>query len=407
VKGIERCKRALAELPETNVEDRARIFAVLGNLFAQQGNVKEAEAALLRCRLLARELGSWPIQLVDMNTSALCLLACGELLEAETLLQRVLATGDEWHDLPVVYAHLLLAKVYLDQHRHELAEQLLERALELADRLSARVHVIRAHRMQAELAWARHDAKTALSELELSIAAGNMEGFGIEVGYSRTMLALIWIRQGNPNLARGWAAELDLNLDRPPEFGRVAEYLVALELLAHDGQTGRALAALDLSIAEAQSNGHRHNVLNMLLLKSMLLTSQGKTKDSSSALGTAIEIGAGSGYVRPFLDFNVREDQLQALSVSSKHARYIRHLLEQMRSDRQRGDSPEARASPLSKRQTEIMQLVAAGYSNRDIADQLFISEQTVKKHLSTTFMRLEVSSRTQAIDACRRMNVL
>ena len=112
--------------------------------------------------------------------------------------------------------------------------------------------------------------------------------------------------------------------------------------------------------------------------------------------------------MRPFLAFgNELEDQLHELSLTSRHARYIRHLLEQMRSDRQRGASSEALANPLSKRQTEIMQLVAAGYSNRDIADQLFISEQTVKKHLSTAFNRLEVSSRTQAIDACRRLNIL
>ena len=78
-----------------------------------------------------------------------------------------------------------------------------------------------------------------------------------------------------------------------------------------------------------------------------------------------------------------------------------------MRLDRQHSQSTEDGPNPLSKRQMEIMRLVASGYSNRDIADQLFISEQTVKKHLVTVFLRLEVSSRTQAIEACRRLNIL
>ena len=145
----------------------------------------------------------------------------------------------------------------------------------------------------------------------------------------------------------------------------------------------------------------------MLLLKSVLLTSQGKVNESSAALSSA-KIGVVSRYVRPFLAFGDElENQLSELSLTSRHARYIRHLLDQVRNDRQGGPLSKNLKNPLSKRQMETMQLVAAGYSNLDIADQLFISEQTVKKHLSTTFMRLEVSSRTQAIDACRRLNIL
>ena len=67
-----------------------------------------------------------------------------------------------------------------------------------------------------------------------------------QVRHARAQLARIWIRQGKHNLALSWAAELDLNLDQPPDIARVDEYLVALELLAHDGQISRALASLDL-----------------------------------------------------------------------------------------------------------------------------------------------------------------
>jgi LuxR family maltose regulon positive regulatory protein len=407
-RGIERCRQSLALLPEELVDDRARLFGVLGYLLSQQGELMEAEAALLRCRLLAREVGNLSLQLIEMNGSGLYLYHHGELSEAETLFQRVIATGDEWHDLPVVYAHLLLGDLYLEQYRLDLAEQSLERALELADRLSVRLHPIRIHHLLGEIAWARHDSETALAEIERSIAVAGPDGFGIEARHTRAQLARIWMMQGKHNLARTWANELDLNFDQPPELAYANEYLVALEFHARDGRAGRALVSLDLAIAHAREKGFRHHLLSMLILKSVLLTSQGKAKESTAALSSAIDIGAGSRYVRPFIAFgNELEDHLQELSFTSTHARYIRHLLEQIRSDRQRGAPSAELENPLSKRQTEIMQLVAAGYSNRDIADQLFISEQTVKKHLSTTFIRLEVSSRTQAIDACRRLDIL
>jgi DNA-binding NarL/FixJ family response regulator len=46
----------------------------------------------------------------------------------------------------------------------------------------------------------------------------------------------------------------------------------------------------------------------------------------------------------------------------------------------------------------ELLRLVASGHSNADIAQQLFLSENTVRKHLENIYERLSVSSRTAAV---------
>ncbi len=51
----------------------------------------------------------------------------------------------------------------------------------------------------------------------------------------------------------------------------------------------------------------------------------------------------------------------------------------------------------LSKREMEVLKILAQGLSNQEIADQLFISLKTVKTHVSNIFNKLEVSDRTQA----------
>lgn len=51
----------------------------------------------------------------------------------------------------------------------------------------------------------------------------------------------------------------------------------------------------------------------------------------------------------------------------------------------------------LSKREMEVLKILAQGLSNQDIADQLFISLKTVKTHVSNIFNKLEVNDRTQA----------
>ncbi|MEU4777345.1 response regulator transcription factor [Micromonospora sp. NPDC023633] len=57
-----------------------------------------------------------------------------------------------------------------------------------------------------------------------------------------------------------------------------------------------------------------------------------------------------------------------------------------------------AAPGPLTSREVEIMRLVAAGMSNRRISMQLFITEATVKRHLTNVYAKLDVTSRVQAI---------
>ena len=61
----------------------------------------------------------------------------------------------------------------------------------------------------------------------------------------------------------------------------------------------------------------------------------------------------------------------------------------------------------LSSREIEVLELVAAGRSNSEVAEQLFVSETTVKSHLAHIFSKLDVSSRTAAVSEARRKGIL
>jgi len=52
----------------------------------------------------------------------------------------------------------------------------------------------------------------------------------------------------------------------------------------------------------------------------------------------------------------------------------------------------------ISKRELEVLVLIAEGFSNRQISEKLFVSESTIKKHASSIFAKLDVSRRTEAI---------
>ena len=104
---------------------------------------------------------------------------------------------------------------------------------------------------------------------------------------------------------------------------------------------------------------------------------------ASGAISKAIQPAALSTLVRETLDGHV-------IHVGSRPAV----------SSRNRGLRARAVAaedSPLTARELEVLQLVAAGSTNGEIARRLWVTEQTVKFHLSNIYRKLEVGNRTQA----------
>lgn len=61
----------------------------------------------------------------------------------------------------------------------------------------------------------------------------------------------------------------------------------------------------------------------------------------------------------------------------------------------------------LSKREYQILQLINDGLSNQQIADKLFLSENTIKKHISNLFIKLDVERRTEAIKKAKELNII
>ena len=64
---------------------------------------------------------------------------------------------------------------------------------------------------------------------------------------------------------------------------------------------------------------------------------------------------------------------------------------------------PATTAEPLSEREREVLVLLAQGASNKDMAEKLFITEGTVKNHVSNILAKLQAENRTQAADIARR----
>jgi DNA-binding NarL/FixJ family response regulator len=108
----------------------------------------------------------------------------------------------------------------------------------------------------------------------------------------------------------------------------------------------------------------------------------------------ALELGA-MGYVLKDAESRVLIEAIRTVHAGQTyiHASMAKELITEFKRIKSGDDNP----NQLSPRELEVLKLLAGGMVNKDIASTLFISEKTVKNHISSIFRKLEVQDRTQA----------
>ena len=187
------------------------------------------------------------------------------------------------------------------------------------------------------------------------------------------------------------------------------EALLGLEVVqAGSGSEAVAIATsrhIDVALLDARMPEHDGvwTLQQIKKVKPELPVLMLSTYDTEEYVDRALEAGA-AGYL-------LKESSSQQLSEAIETALSGRgvylHPSVAQRVLARRQQQSERAANPLSRRELEVLQLLAAGATNDDIARTLFLSEKTVKSHLSSIFRKLAVTNRTQAAAKAIRENMV
>ena len=126
--------------------------------------------------------------------------------------------------------------------------------------------------------------------------------------------------------------------------------------------------------------------------------------DSDDDLFTAIQAGA-DGYLHKDLDASEFLEMLAGLERGE--AAITRKTAAQLMSGFQNLTQQTENPDQLTKREIQLLRWMVEGYSNKAIAEQLFISENTVKYHIRNIFQKLEVQNRTEAVTYALREGLI
>jgi LuxR family transcriptional regulator, maltose regulon positive regulatory protein len=277
----------------------------------------------------------------------------------------------------------------------------------------------------ATLAWTRQaggdpsGALDAMGEAERAMP-GPAVGLLNPVPAQRARLLLA---RGEVAAAARWTIERGLGPDDEPAYPREPEYLVLARVLLARDRPGPALALLDRMLAAAAAQDRAGSIIEIQALRALALAAAGDQDAAVDVLAAALTLACPQGYVRVFADEGPPMAALLGRLVAAQKtgrsaargvdlgclARVLRAFGGK---DDAQGAGRDAAAVPglaeqLTARELEILVLLAAGMPNPRIAEQLVVTVDTVKKHVSHLLGKLGAANRTEAVTRARQLGLI
>jgi LuxR family maltose regulon positive regulatory protein len=323
-------------------------------------------------------------------------------------------------------AHVGLAEVLYERGELQAALDHTSQGVELCRHLAYNLPLLAG---LAILAWIRHaqrdraGAAAALREAERVAPSAAAVGLLNPMPALRARLALA---HGDVSEAARWAKERGLRADDEPSYPSEREYLVLARMLLAEQAPARALGLLERLYTKAAAQGRTGSVIEVRAVQALARSASGDQAGAQAALAQALTLGAPEGYLRVFVDEGPpMAALLHKLLRSRRQARpaatvtappdYLARLVEAFEQAGLPIHPPIGRGGvvvpglvePLTPRELEVLGLLGDGKPNQAIAEELVVTLDTVKSHVTHIFDKLGAANRTQAVSRARELGLL
>ena len=430
----EMARPALEQLSGDDLFMRINAVWLVSNTIVATGDFDSAKQAFEELARTSLQAGHVMIAVGALTHLAEVHLRLAQTLEAKAAYGKAIdvATDAQGQRLPVASEALMgLGDLCRELNELDAALHYTLEGIELSRlwrSVNAMIGYITLARIrQAQENW--QDADEAMETARQLAAQYDTTGMGV-IGVAMYR-AQLWAAQGNLDATLRWAKERRLDqeidsteLDRKDDYLsfhlRKYEYLVLARLLILQNRPDKALSVLEPLFSRMEQQGRTRLVIETLMLKALALQAQGKIALALVALEQSLSLAEPGGYIRMFADEGPPMARL--LHETTAHGlapTYIAKLLAAFAAKapkEQRAPetvpSPPVSAQPslvepLSERELEVLRLLAAGLSNPEIAQQLYVAVSTIRSHAKSIYGKLDVHGRWEAVQRARELGLL
>jgi LuxR family maltose regulon positive regulatory protein len=426
-RSVEWAQRALELLPEDSLFLKSLVVGLLSLNYMYSGDFEAARQALYEAARVSREAGNLLNTVLATCHLAEVSIVEGRLHEARAFYDQALelAVDGQGRPRPIAGMALMgLGALLQEWNDLEGAARRLEEGIQLtkqwgeAGAIQGYLYLALVRQAQGDRAGA-HEAVQVARQVSVSFDAMEMDDILVDIVQAR-----LWVTQGNIEAASRWADQRGFDTDegfdelkkqageRSLSFLRAVETITLAVVRIAQGRPDEALEILEPMIKMAEARGWRRYVIEILILQALAQQDIGDTASALQSLEYALSLAEQEGFVRIFVEHGARmEDLLRHLASRRIAVDYVHKLLTEFKTEALALHKKRTISSPLfealSERELEVLRLIAAGLSNKEIAQELVVAISTVKTHINHIYRKLDVSSRTQAMVRAQELNLL
>ncbi|MBN2046454.1 MAG: hypothetical protein JW750_01325 [Anaerolineaceae bacterium] len=316
---------------------------------------------------------------------------------------------------------LRAAMILREWNQLDEAEEYARIALDLAENSRNIENQVYSMNELAHIIAARGDDQKALNVLDEAHSIGLNHTFAVRFWVENFKLLLhTRLAAKNPfywDYLNQWRAANPPDLTLHPGHADHFKTFILVRILIEAGEFDEAMRLIDALEHKFDSGNFVQRLRSVCVLKTLCLRRMGQIKEAVLTLDQVIGFVYENDFIRIFLDEGDPMRELLIAYVQSgrfaqEHIDYAYRLLEAFGEPAEEVEAAfeaggnEQLIEPLTQRELEVLDLIIQGLSNQEIADDLFLSVATVKKHVSNIFGKLNVRKRTQAVSRARELRI-
>ena len=406
-------RKSLAELPESEVFWRGNSLLMVSYEALHEGRILDAQDLILEARALLGAAQNIYGVLAALQLLSEIFYLQGELEQSEQLNQQILidAVGDESMLDDQGIASLSLANIAYERNELDQAERFVTRALDLGKQRANEMLQAQATIRLAQIYSAKGDVSGAQDFLKSIEARIQNPALLRELQNAKVMLCI----SSNDISALDWWVKMvtaenhnTLHLEEEREAFTLARLRIA------ENKPKEALNILNSWSSDVMANGRVRSQIEKLILEALAYHVESNRLRSNERMIDALALGQPKEFRRLFLDEGTKMAALlQAVLPSlpnrtlSMFAATLLHSFPAGSLANSMATKSSVQIEPLSQQELRVLRLLVAGLSNADIAQELVVSNNTIKTHVKSIYRKLNVKSREEARQAARELKLL